>query len=449
MTETAGTGEPEDIATMTKHAAGRPPGRRLVAGLVVAGLVAAAAVAATWWQDEPVERPAQRRPAAGAAEINRGAYLARVGNCAGCHTARGGQAYAGGRGIPTPFGTVYAGNLTPDAQTGLGRWSAEDFWQAMHQGRSRDGRLLTPAFPYTAFTHVTRADSDALYVYLQSLSPVVQPAPAHALRFPFNTQVALAVWRALYFSPAAPERAPGADARSEQSAQWLRGAYLVRGLGHCAECHAPRNGMGAAQDAEQLPGGRLPQQAWFAPALGPHGGQALMDQRDDLVQLLRTGAAKHGTAGGPMAEVVVNSTQHWTDDDLQAAALYLTSLPTRPRAATRTGKPTADEEGQLQRGRSLYGTRCAQCHGEQGEGAPGAYPPLAGNPSVTLEDPANVLQVIRHGGFAPATRTHPRPFGMPPAGLSPQELADVATFIRQSWGNRAPGVSVLDTIRSP
>lgn len=389
-------------------------------------------------------------PAQNAATLARGAYLARIGNCAGCHTARGGPPYAGGRGLPTPFGTVYAGNLTPDAGTGLGHWSADDFWRAMHHGRSRDGRLLTPVFPYTAFTHVTREDSDALYVHLRSLTPVVQAAPAHQLRFPFNTQAALAVWRALFFEPADGQvvAAAQAEAAPAPSEAWRRGAYLVRGLGHCAECHAPRNAMGATQDAAGLPGGRLPGQAWFAPALGPSSHHAAEVQRADLVQLLRTGAARHGTAAGPMADVVVNSTQHWSDADLQAAAVYLTSLPTRHPAAAPVGKPTADDAAQRQRGQALYGKHCAQCHGEQGEGATAAYPPLAGNPSVLLADPGNVLQVIQHGGFAPATRSQPRPFGMPPSGLTPQDLADVATFIRQSWGNQAAAVNVLDTLRS-
>lgn len=448
------TSQTQDVTTHARPAVGRTAGRRLLAGLATAGLVllaAAAAAAAVRWRPAPEVRRDGPPLVADASTIARGAYLARVGNCAGCHTARGGQPYAGGRGLPTPFGTVYAGNLTPDAQTGLGRWSADDFWRAMHHGRSRDGRLLTPVFPYTAFTHVGRDDSDALYLYLRSLPPVVQEAPAHALRFPFNTQVALAVWRALYFAPAdagalAPTEAGGAAARS---AAWLRGAYLVRGLGHCAECHAPRNALGALQDAERLGGARLPEQAWFAPALAPNGTAPAEAQRAALVELLRTGTTRHGTAAGPMAEVIVNSTQHWTDADLQAAALYLTSLPARQAVATSARRPTADDAAQLRRGQALYDQHCAQCHGAQGEGAPGAYPPLAGNPSVLLADPGNVLQVIQHGGFAPATRSRPRPFGMPPAGLSPQEAADVATFIRQSWGNRAPAVSVLDTMRRP
>jgi len=422
--------------------------RRRVALALAVGLLASLALAggAALWLDHEPPPPATVSSLAAVAtaaadnpgQVARGAYLARVGNCAGCHTARGGAAYAGGRGLATPFGTVFAGNLTPDADTGLGRWSADDFWRALHHGRSRDGRWLAPAFPYTEFSHVNRADSDALHAYLRSLAPVRQAAPASGLRFPFNTQLALAMWRALYFQPAAPDALdqPG------RSAQWQRGAYLVRGLGHCAACHAPRNVLGATVQAAQLAGGALPMQPWFAPSLAPRSGQPLPVQAQDLVALLRTGQSAHGTASGPMAEVVVASTQHWTDGDLQAAATYLTSLPPQPAAPRLAEAATPELAAQRLRGAALYADRCASCHGDDGQGAPGIYPPLAANPSVTLADPGNALQVIRHGGFAPATAANPRPYGMPPAAVSPQELADVLTHVRQSWGNQAAAVSV-------
>lgn len=157
--------------------------------------------------------------------VERGAYLARAGNCMACHTERGGVPYAGGRAVPTPFGAVVSTNLTPDAATGIGAWSAAEFWRAMHHGQSKDGRLLYPAFPYTSFTRVTREDSDALFAFLQSQPVVEQANRAHGLRFPYNTQAALAVWRALYFEPAIFKPEPARDA------EWNRGAYLARGLG--------------------------------------------------------------------------------------------------------------------------------------------------------------------------------------------------------------------------
>ena len=171
--------------------------------------------------------------------VQRGAYLARAGNCAACHTERGGAAYAGARAIATPFGTVYSSNLTPDATDGIGTWSAGDFWRALHNGRSRNGRLLVPAFPYPNYAQVTREDSDALYAFLRTLPAVRQPNRRHELRFPYDGQIALAVWRALFFRPEVFEAQPG------KTAEWNRGAYLVRGLGHCSACHSTRNALGA------------------------------------------------------------------------------------------------------------------------------------------------------------------------------------------------------------
>ena len=185
-------------------------------------------------------------------QVARGAYLARAGNCMACHTARGGEAYAGGRSIDTPFGTIVAGNLTPDPETGLGRWSTEAFRRALHEGRSRDGHLLYPAFPYTHTTLLSDADVDALYAHLRQLAPVQQSQPAHELRFPYNTQSALALWQLLQFQPQrfAPDAA--------RSAEWNRGAYLVNGLGHCAACHSPRNQFGAEKKgADHLAGAFL------------------------------------------------------------------------------------------------------------------------------------------------------------------------------------------------
>lgn len=191
-------------------------------------------------------------PAADAEQIRRGAYLARAGNCQSCHTQAGSAPYAGGDGIQTPFGVVYAGNLTPDKKTGLGSWNASHFWRAMHNGRSKDGRWLYPAFPYAQYTQLTRADADAIFAYLRSLPAVEQRNRDHALRFLYNTQIALALWRALYFRPRQP------SVVSDQSVLWNRGLYLVEGLGHCAACHSPRNALGAAIGDCPLSGSMMP-----------------------------------------------------------------------------------------------------------------------------------------------------------------------------------------------
>jgi mono/diheme cytochrome c family protein len=369
--------------------------------------------------------------------IARGAYLARAGNCMGCHSEPGAPPYAGGRSIATPFGAVVASNLTPHPTHGLGGWTARDFWRALHHGRSRDGRLLYPAFPYTSYTLVSRADADALFAYLQSLPPVDQPNRAHDLRWPFNTQAALAVWRALYFSPTTFEPEPA------QSAEWNRGAYLVRGLGHCAACHSSRNALGASSPLD-LAGGLIPMQNWYAPSLNsPAEAGVSRWPLAHVLALLKTGVSPSGSAQGPMAEVVLHSTQHLRDEDLRAMAVFLRALPERASAFERA---PADRSLLTEEGGRLYGTHCAQCHGERGEGVPGAYPALAGNRAVALATPVNLVQIVLHGGYAPATSGNPRPFGMPPfvVDLNDKEVASVLSYIRGSWGHQASEVTALD-----
>ena len=369
------------------------------------------------------------------AQIERGAYLARAGNCAACHTARGGEVYAGGKGIPTPFGTVYAGNLTP-ATTGLGEWTAAEFWRAMHHGRSKDGRLLYPAFPYPSFTLVTRDDSDAIFAYLRSLPAVEQPPRLHELSFPYNTQLALAVWRALYFKPSSFEP------QAQQSTAHNRGAYLVRGLGHCAACHATRNALGASANNGAMDGSVVAMQNWYAPPLGPYGDDKAAYVRT-TVDLLKNGISQHSSAKGLMAEVVSSSTQHLRDDDLKAIAEYLSALP-QPSLATIAANEATPEVMKL--GATIYSKHCADCHGKQGQGVPSIYPVLAGNRNVTLSNTSNLLQIVKGGGFAPSTAANPRPYGMPPFAqtLKDDELAAVITYVRNSWGNRGSAVSVVE-----
>jgi mono/diheme cytochrome c family protein len=388
------------------------------------------------------EIPPDARPSAGTPEqVARGERLARIGNCATCHTVRGGTPYAGGRGIATPFGSVLAGNLTPDDETGLGRWSADHFWRALHNGRSADGRLLYPAFPYPDFTRVTRADSDAIYFYLRSLPPVRQANRPHALQFPYDTQAALAVWRALFFRPGAFEPEP------QQSAEWNRGAYLVRGLGHCAACHGGRNFLGATpQGGMSLGGGLIPMLNWYAPAFTAPDQAGLADwSQAEIVALLRDGTSARGSAIGPMADVVFRSTQHWAAEDLRAVATFLKALPqSAPATAT---APRADP-AVLDLGAKVYERHCADCHGADGRGR-GLYPPLAGNRTVTMEPPANLVRVIVHGGYLPATAGNPRPLGMPPFAhtLRDAEIAAVATWLRQGWGAQAGAVKPQDVTR--
>lgn len=418
----------------------RARGWFLVGALALGAVLATAVPVLNRLDEAPLDATPPSAALADAATIARGAYLARAGNCAGCHTARGGAAYAGGRGIDTPFGTVYAGNLTPDRETGLGDWSADAFWRALHNGRAKDGRLLYPAFPYPNYTRVTREDADALYAYLRSLAPVRQPNRPHALRFPYDSQAALAVWRALFFRPARFEPEAG---RSEA---WNRGSYLVRGLGHCEACHAERNWLGATTGGLELGGGLIPMQGWYAPSLAAPAEAGVQDwSEDDVVALLGGGVAPRGTVMGPMAEVVMRSTQYLSREDLRAMAVFLQSLP---RAEAGAPSAAAPQGAAMRRGEDLYRNHCAICHGARGEGAGRLYASLAGNRAVVLARPHNVLKAIFHGGFTPATATNPQPFGMPPFAqvLSDAEVADVATYIRNAWGQAAPAVTALDVL---
>ena len=426
---------------------------RVVAALVAATALFIGAVVALNLRGEA---PLPERPQAfnaTAQQIEHGAYLARAGNCSACHTARGGAPFAGGSGINTPFGTVYSTNLTPDRATGIGNWSADEFWRAMHNGRSRDGRLLYPAFPYPNYTVVTRPDSDALYAYFRSQRPVARVNTEHALRFPYNLQASLAVWRALFFKPNDPQ-ARSAPVDSTRSAEWLRGSYLVRGLGHCNACHGSRNLFGATSEALELSGGLIPMQNWYAPSLTSTAEAGVAHwSPDQVVALLKTGKTDQGSVQasvlGPMAEVVFRSTQYLSDADLRAMAVFLIALPQRPAEPSATARQAKPADATLVRhGAELYDKHCADCHGAQGQGATGIYPALAGNRAVTLASPANLVRVVVSGGFLPATAGNPRPYGMPPFGpvLNDADIAAVVSFVRGAWGNQAAPVSTLEVI---
>lgn len=410
--------------------------RRLVALLLVAVLAAAA-----WlWHvnfNDGVDLDAEHAlPADRTAYIERGAYLARIGNCLACHTARGGMPAAGGLAIATPFGAVFSSNLTPDEDTGIGRWSANAFWRALHHGRSAGGRLLVPVFPYTHTTLLTRVDVDALFAYFQSLPPEHAPTPPHELRWPYGTQPALALWRARYFQPGSFEANP------EHDASWNRGAYLAQGVAHCSACHAKRDALGGA-DWRDLRGGMLPAQGWYAPSLlDPAEASVANWSVAETVRLLTAGVATEGRASGPMAEVVFHGTQHLSDDDAAALAGWLRTLPQISRQA-RQKRPASVGQSVIMAGEQIYRRQCADCHGAQGEGKPPAYPPLASNRAVTMNSVDNLLQTVLYGGFNAATEGYPRPFGMPPfmLTLNDREIAAVLSYIRSAWGNEADAVT--------
>lgn len=387
-----------------------------------------------------------RVPSAGgdivaAGDASEGAYLARIGNCLTCHTVRGGVAFAGGRPFRTDYGTLYSTNLTPDSKTGLGDWSAEEFRHAMRHGVSRHG-VLYPAFPYANFAHLTDADLDALFAYLRTLAPVEATPPPNDLAWPANWRGALVGWRMLHYRPAPlPERA-GA------SPDWLRGRYLVDGLGHCAMCHGTRGAQGSLPAEGYLAGGRIPGQGWYAPPLDAR--QLARYDVDQLAGYLSTGNGEHGAAYGSMAEVVYTSLRHLRPEDARAMATYLKSVPAhggdeKPdsgRFLYAAAQPAANPHN----GGRLYQDHCASCHGDGGEGRGRDYPPLRGAVSVTAPDPVNAVRLVLYGGVPPTTAGNPRPHSMPPfAGrLSNAEIAAIVSHIRRNWGEQDRPVSAAD-----
>jgi len=370
--------------------------------------------------------------------IARGEYLTLVGDCAACHTAQGGPRFAGGRVLPTPFGNIPAPNITPDPATGLGDWSFAEFWQALHSGKGRHGELLYPAFSYTSFTKVSRDDALAIFAYLKSLPPVDRPSSPLGLKFPYDVRSGLTAWRALYFREGVYQADP------QQSAAWNRGAYLVQGLGHCNECHVARDALGGMNGQHALSGGQIPAQDWYAPDLSmqANGGLAGWSEQD-VVDLLKTGQSSKGVAFGPMAEVVTRSTQHLRDDDLHAIAIYLQSLPARSPSAV------AATDGNMSpsvSGKKIYDAECADCHGKDGTGIAGVYPPLKGNSAVLEPSGINAVRMVLLGGFAPTTVANPRPYSMPPFAqkLNDVEVAAVVSYVRHVWGNQATAVPARD-----
>jgi mono/diheme cytochrome c family protein len=373
--------------------------------------------------------------------VDRGRYLAQAGDCIACHTVPGEKIFSGNRPMPTPFGTLYSPNITPDVATGIGKWTSSEFYNMMHNGRSRTGELLYPAMPFASYTKVTRADCDAIFAYLRSVPPVRSPSRPHDLRFPFNNRSLLIGWRTLYFQ----EGEYKAD--QSKSAEWNRGAYLVQGLGHCAMCHTPINALGGSSAANAFEGGLIPMQNWYAPSLTSNREAGLGNwEIQDIVDLLQAGVSKRATVYGPMAEVTYNSLQYMSDEDVRAMAVYLKSIPQKdegPDAAAANTALRADVNQMFSQGKRVYTAQCAECHGAEGHGKPPHYPPLAANQSIGMTSSVNPIRMVLNGGYPPGTRRNPMPYGMPPfaQSLSDADIAAVVTYIRTAWGNRGAPVT--------
>ncbi|WP_435106340.1 c-type cytochrome [Arhodomonas sp. AD133] len=376
---------------------------------------------------------------AASADIARGEYLVKVGNCAGCHTARGGADFAGGRAIQSPFGTFRTPNITPHDETGIGEWNRDEFWQALHNGERPDGAPIYPACPYPNYTRVRRRDVDAIFAYLRSVPAVDRVNQDHELDFPASVRAFVNVWQGLFFEPGtlAPQR--------DRGELWNRGAYLVKGLGHCSACHRARGALGARRMDDPTTGGRI--HGWYAPSLHSRAEAGLQGWRvEDAAAFIRSGIFEDARMNGPMADVVFDSLQYLSGRDARAIAVYLTNLPDHDARSAAQLLAVREHRRRTMRGqgRAIYEEHCAECHASDGEGSVAA-PALVGNRAVTLADPKNLVNVIRHGAYPASTDGNPRPFGMPPFyQLSRQELAAVITYIRTSWGNDASPVSTAN-----
>ncbi|RDS86339.1 c-type cytochrome [Dyella psychrodurans] len=376
-----------------------------------------------------------------ASTIAEGQYLARAGDCIACHSDPGGKPFGGARAMATPFGTLYSSNISSDRQTGLGDWTANDFYAVMHDGHTRSGAILYPAMPYAAYTKVTRADSDAIFAYLQSVAPVHQPNHDQDLRFPYNNRQLLVGWRTLYFKEGEYQPDPS------KSAEWNRGAYLVEGLGHCSMCHTAINALGGSSESAKFQGGLIPMQDWYAPSLTSNREAGLGDWSiKDITDLLQAGVSARGAVYGPMAEVVYNSLQYLSDADVQAMAVYLKSLPPSGDTSAPTVTQTEEKNRLYPLGSKIYAAECAMCHGPHGEGKGWDFPPLAGNQSIQMTSSVNPIRMVLNGGYPPGTGRNPRPYGMPPfaQSLSDEEVAAVVTFIRTAWNNHGTAITAKD-----
>lgn len=386
-------------------------------------------------------------PDAGAQDVARGAYLARVADCASCHTAGpNAPALAGGLHMNTPIGAIVTTNITPDPEYGIGRYTLQQFSDALRRGIRGDGNRLYPAMPFASFARMSDGDIADLFAYIkQGVAPVHVRPPPTRLPFPFNQRWGLAAWD-LLFVPHGPF-----VRRANQTASWNRGAYLVQILGHCGACHTPRGLLFEERGYDEssshyLGGGELDH--WYAPDLGANPVTG-MGRRSvtDLVSLLRSGHGAGDSIYGPMVDVITQSTSKMTDADLLAIATFVKSLPLRPSGQRLPAGPaTRPAIVQEVPGAAIYSGFCQRCHGPAGEGQLPKHPALAANPSVVAANSASPLRIVLEGSASPSIVHTPMPNRMPAFAdtLSDRDIADVLTYVRSSWGNRAMPVSRRD-----
>jgi mono/diheme cytochrome c family protein len=366
--------------------------------------------------------------------VERGRYLAVLSDCAACHTAPGGQPFAGGVALQTPFGKLVAPNITPDADTGIGNMTNEEFLAALHDGRGHDGKRLYPAMPYPAYTKMTDDDVLAIRAYLATVAPVSNAVVSNQLPFPLNIRLAMAVWNGLNFTPGRYQPNP------QKSAEWNRGAYIAEGAAHCGTCHTPKTVLGADKSSAALSGATL--QGWFAPDITNDPRKGIGGwSKDDLVQYLKTGTNKWTLASGPMADAVSHSTSRMTDADIAAIASYLKDSGEGGPASR--PDPVAAGDTAMRAGAAIYKDSCAACHKDSGQGEVQLFPRLAGSALVQSDDPTTLERVVLQGTRAVSTSGAPTAPAMPAFDwrFDDAQVAAVLTYIRNSWGNAAASVS--------
>ena len=368
--------------------------------------------------------------------VARGKYLSTAADCKLCHTSSKDKPYAGGFKVDTPFGPIYASNITPDPETGIGLWTFDDFKNAIHDGIRADGQFLYPAMPFDSYTKIDESDLKALWAYLQTLRPIKQPDKENGLSFPFDVRYTMLAWRWLYFDEGFFKR------DTSKGPLWNRGAYLVQTLAHCGDCHTPRNFMGAKIKSRRLQGAQVGE--WYAPNITPEVLKTV-DKWDKarLIAFLRKGAAANSTALGSMREVVHASLSHLTENDLDAIATYLlNSTESQPAASQEQPiKPTMPLAENTQHGETLYSADCARCHKSDGSGIANVIPPLAENPVVRTAKPIDVIAVILRGVPQRDDMAAMPSFA---GSLSDQDIAAIANYVRTSWGNDAPANATAD-----
>jgi mono/diheme cytochrome c family protein len=412
-----------------------------IGALVVGGALAAFAI--TWRPAIAAIDPPAPQSFDGAL-VKRGRDLAAIGNCNDCHTVRGGKDFAGGLPVPTPFGAIYSSNITPDAETGIGRWPEAAFRRAMRSGVNRDGQHLYPTFPYDHFTNVTDEDDRALYAYLMTRQPVRAPARQNQLSFPLDQRFVIAGWKLLFLRHGTYQPDPA------QSAEWNRGAYLVEGLAHCGACHTPRNALGAERKSAEFAGGDV--ENWHAYAINAQSPAPVPWNADALFAYLRHGwHPDHGVARGPMAQVVANLSAV-PESDVRAIATYMAGVfgapPDRKRGAdevlAQIKSPSVQASTTNPAGAAIYAAACATCH-ETGRPLPYGGVNLALSTTISAPDARNAANIVLSGIRPVEGERSPIMPGFA-GSMNDDQIAALLNYLRARFSDRPAWTGVEKTV---